>query len=343
MVSPTTIITHDKDPCIGLPLEETSPFHKDGTITDDTGDDSSSYSSPSPPSPPPPPPRLPVTIPSETQTINQTNSQDALEERVQELEEKLATLSLLLSQRRVLRAVSPPAFTPPPVSPPNGVKNNTGGTTPALESPAPLRPSLSDELGGFNHRRNLSFRVLHGDSPVRPKDDDDDVSIDLFLPQSLHSPSALTAPQTTHDNNPLESLALKTQLLSPIAKTQLPQLPKEIINNSINNNSNMSSQSEHTRQKNEKDNAKTKWLDYLNSFQESNYDTDKQMEEFVKVPSAVEALLSFGFWICVDSFLYILTILPIRFIWSALLLLRYLAMRLFLSEIPEGPYRFHRR
>ena len=73
--------------------------------------------------------------------------------------------------------------------------------------------------------------------------------------------------------------------------------------------------------------VKGKWLDYLNSFQESNYDTDKQMEEFVKVPSAVEALLSFGFWICVDSFLYILTILPIRFVWSSLLLIGYILIR----------------
>ncbi len=91
------------------------------------------------------------------------------------------------------------------------------------------------------------------------------------------------------------------------------------------------------------DNVKSKWLDYLNSFQESNYDTDKQMEEFVKIPSAVEALLSFGFWICVDSFLYILTILPIRFVWSSLLLARFLTMRFFRFEVPDGPFRFHRR
>jgi hypothetical protein len=296
-------------------------------MTDDTGDSSSS-SSPSPPSPPP-------LLPAWSQTINTTSSQEALEERVQELEDKLATLSLLLSQRRVLRAVSPPAITPPPVSPPNG-KNKTGGTTPALESPAPLRPALSTEQLGGLHRRNLSFRVLHGDSldTGSPKVEDDDVG-DLFLPQSLMSPSELTAPQTTHDKL-LESLTQNTQMLSPMANAQLP--PENNNHHDI-----ISSQSEHTRKKKEKDNAKTKWLDYLNSFQESHYDTDKQMEEFVKVPSAVEALLSFGFWICVDSFLYILTILPIRFIWSGLLLIRYLAMRPFNSEIPEGPFRFHRR
>jgi hypothetical protein len=89
---------------------------------------------------------------------------------------------------------------------------------------------------------------------------------------------------------------------------------------------------------------KSKWLDYLNSVQESNYDTDKQMEEFVKVPSAVESLLSFGFWICVDSFLYSLTILPIRFIWSCLLLIRLVFVRVFKSaQVADGPFRFHRR
>lgn len=89
---------------------------------------------------------------------------------------------------------------------------------------------------------------------------------------------------------------------------------------------------------------KSKWLDYLNSVQESNYDTDKHMEEFVRVPSAVEALLSFGFWICVDSFLYTLTILPIRFVWSCLLLIRFLAIRIWKLKVPaDGPFRFHRR
>ena len=91
---------------------------------------------------------------------------------------------------------------------------------------------------------------------------------------------------------------------------------------------------------------KSKWLDYLNSVQESHYDTDKQMEEFVKVPNAVEGLLAFGFWMCVDSFLYTLTILPIRFVWSSLLLMRFAFFRVFRKSAkggPDGPFRFHRR
>jgi hypothetical protein len=91
---------------------------------------------------------------------------------------------------------------------------------------------------------------------------------------------------------------------------------------------------------------KSKWLDYLNSVQESNYDTDRQMQEFVKVPNAVEGLLAFGFWMCVDSFLYTLTILPIRFVWSCLLLMRFAFFRAFRKSSkggPDGPFRFHRR
>jgi hypothetical protein len=107
--------------------------------------------------------------------------------------------------------------------------------------------------------------------------------------------------------------------------------------------SGISSTSNHNNNNSSNTSIKSKWLDYLNNVQESNYDTDKQMEEFVKVPSAVEGLLSYGFWICVDSFLYTLTILPIRFVWSCLLLIRFCVMRLWKSSVPEGPFRFNRR
>ena len=78
------------------------------------------------------------------------------------------------------------------------------------------------------------------------------------------------------------------------------------------------------------------------------------MKEFVKVPSAVESLLSFGFWISVDSFLYTLTILPIRFTWSLLLLLRFGFIKVAKGfrgrkqavdndGAAPGPFQFHRR
>ena len=88
---------------------------------------------------------------------------------------------------------------------------------------------------------------------------------------------------------------------------------------------------------------KSNWLDYLNRVHESNYDTDKQMEDFVRVPYAVESLLRVGFWICVDSFLYTLTILPIRFVWSCLLLARFGILRTWTPHLTDGPFRFNRR
>ena len=76
-----------------------------------------------------------------------------------------------------------------------------------------------------------------------------------------------------------------------------------------------------------------KWMDYLESFQESTPNVDVQMEEFIRVPSQLEYLLNFGFFICVDSFLYILTVLPLKFLWSILLMV----------SSWTGKYRFHRR
>jgi hypothetical protein len=77
-----------------------------------------------------------------------------------------------------------------------------------------------------------------------------------------------------------------------------------------------------------------KWMDYLESVQESTPDVDLQMEEFVRVPSQLEYLLNFGFLICIDSFLYVLTVLPLRFLWSLLLVL---------CAPWTGHYKFHRR
>jgi hypothetical protein len=86
---------------------------------------------------------------------------------------------------------------------------------------------------------------------------------------------------------------------------------------------------------------RSKWLDHLNSFQESNHDVDVQMQEFIKVPGSVEKTLSFGLLICIDSFLYVCTILPIRFAWSCVLLsLHYFSKW---TKKPAGNYQFHRR
>ena len=86
---------------------------------------------------------------------------------------------------------------------------------------------------------------------------------------------------------------------------------------------------------------RSKWLDHLNSFQESNHDVDLQMQEFIKVPGAVEKTLTSGFLICVDSFLYVCTILPIRFVWSCVLLFLYYFFKW--TKKPAGKFQFHRR
>ncbi len=103
--------------------------------------------------------------------------------------------------------------------------------------------------------------------------------------------------------------------------------------------------------------VRNKWLDYLNSVQEATDDlVENQMAEFIQVPQKVEALQSFGFMICCDSFLYVLVILPIRFIWSCLLLTIYAIVPNHKYKRPRSnsntmtqqpfipkPYRFHRR
>jgi hypothetical protein len=287
--------------------------------------------------------RYPETSPAAPMTIPSSSPKDIdLEDRVQELEDKLATLSLLLQrQNHQLRSIRPqPSSITPPASPPRDDdsdrerdhERDRDGVTPYLESPAPHRPmrmSMDQQ-----RRRDLSFRVLHGDETS--KHGTDHAADSIFLPdESLPaSPENLYAVHTAHE------------AVSPIFQTTTSTLEQDThtLPSAVYDESFLSTPMLYTStQKKEKADVKSKWLDYLNSFQESDYDTDKQMEEFVKVPSAVEALLSFGFWICVDSFLYILTILPIRFIWSSLLLLRFLLIRMFNPKVPEGPFRFHRR
>jgi hypothetical protein len=91
------------------------------------------------------------------------------------------------------------------------------------------------------------------------------------------------------------------------------------------------------------DSARSNWLNYLNSFQETNVDVDVQMQEFIQVPGALESLMSFGLFICLDSFLYMITILPIRFVWSSFLLLLKIGVWLRKRQRASTPYRFHRR
>ena len=254
---------------------------------------------------------------SNSSTGNVMPSPENLEERVKELEEKLATLSLMLSQQRPLRV--PTLQITPPQSPTRSTPSSEGvaaanGVFPALDSPAPLRPSpISDR------KRNLSYQILHGDSPSPP---------DLKMGgrrssfKNIFMPTALPGYKTSRLTGMIPSI---------------PSVVNELKDEEVKDFDFSDGKDE------DKKDIRGKWLDYLNSFQQSNYDVDVQMEEFVKIPSAVESLLGFGFWICVDSFLYVLTVLPIRFVWSSLLFLRYTFLWAWKGDIPEGPFRFHRR
>ena len=329
--------------------------------------------------------------------------QRALEDRVQDLETKLATLSLILQQqhhqeqprRLVSRFASPNHMTPSTSDDEDDQLRNT----PLLDSPAPPTPGRKRA----NQRRNLSFRVLYQEGEATPPlmdresgeqtdetrhrrhhtDDSSDPSV-IFLSNNLPdvidenlSPSISESEGDDHEGEgllqasspPSESEQhsiqdLETPRASGSTDQEIHQKQQSSKKGQILTSSSKCSSSLSEKSKSEKhrvsqsqkqdatpkvpegkdESGKTKWLDFLNSFQDSSYDADKQMEEFVKVPSAVESLLSFGFWICVDSFLYVLTILPIRFTWSCLILVRSAFYRTMLrTTVPEGPFRFHRR
>jgi hypothetical protein len=266
---------------------------------------------------------------SNTSSIKEDEDDTNLEDRVKELEVKLATLSLLLQQQKLSRGVSPPPPPPnitPPLSPPPDM-------SPALDSPAPLRPSPQS----FSHaKRNLSFQILHAGDSTSPAKSSTTPSTTRTAPQNaIFLPERLPRRTTTNHINTQRPNRLAAYIL------QHNNIQEELSSSSLENTEIIKETT--TKEKSKKDSINRKWLDYLNSFQESNYDVDLQMEEFVKIPWAVETLLGFGFWICVDSFLYVLTVLPIRFVWSLLLLIRYCIIWAFQQQVPEGPFRFHRR
>jgi hypothetical protein len=50
-------------------------------------------------------------------------------------------------------------------------------------------------------------------------------------------------------------------------------------------------------------------------------DVDENMEEFLRVPVRIESLLWFGIATCFDCFLHILTVTPLKFVWSCICLI----------------------
>mmetsp|Transcript_16791 Transcript_16791/g.26191 ORF Transcript_16791/g.26191 Transcript_16791/m.26191 type:complete len:625 (-) Transcript_16791:189-2063(-) len=70
----------------------------------------------------------------------------------------------------------------------------------------------------------------------------------------------------------------------------------------------------------------------------AEYDSDVAIQEFLRVPFRLEPLLMFGLLVCVDCFLYVLTFLPLKFIWSMICL----CMTIINPRGKTG-IRFHRR
>lgn len=68
-------------------------------------------------------------------------------------------------------------------------------------------------------------------------------------------------------------------------------------------------------------------------------DVDVNMEEFLRVPFRIEKLLLFGLAVCFDCFLYVLTVTPLKFVWSLLCL----ACTIVRPGKGFGVCRFHRR
>jgi len=59
-------------------------------------------------------------------------------------------------------------------------------------------------------------------------------------------------------------------------------------------------------------------LDSLRQDGSATSEVDANMDEFLCVPYKLEGLLLFGLAICVDSFLHVLTVVPLKFAWSCL-------------------------
>jgi len=81
----------------------------------------------------------------------------------------------------------------------------------------------------------------------------------------------------------------------------------------------------------------------LDSFRQdgsASEEIDANMEEFLRVPFKLEALLFFGFAICVDSFLHVLTVVPLKVAWSCICLICTILRP---RKGIIGRCRFHRR
>ena len=83
-------------------------------------------------------------------------------------------------------------------------------------------------------------------------------------------------------------------------------------------------------------------------------DIDANMEEFLRIPYCLELFLWNGMLLCLDSFLHVLTVIPLKFVWSFICLVLH-PLDIILGfvrwggggggkKMKQGGYfRFHRR
>lgn len=299
---------------------------------------------PDPPSPPPihskrlrrEPSDSTTTLLSENDDDSSSMAKQPLESRVEELEMKLAVLSKLLQQRP--RTLTPPPDTSRTPLPPTRF-------TPHLESPAPGMSS--------SKRKHCSFDMR--DSPAMPLNlsQEEKVAEEDNVNSTNSGSDSILLPQESADNLEPSKPAPITPSQRNLSYTLLFDGDTEAYNQAKTPAILPGKPSTWTLQPTllqfpkasttVAPTIRTKWLDFLNSsFPDGNSDVDKQMQEFIKVPGALESLLFYGFYVCVNSYLSILTVLPIRFLWSCVLLCYTLADWARLTKVPPQ-FRFHRR
>jgi hypothetical protein len=80
-------------------------------------------------------------------------------------------------------------------------------------------------------------------------------------------------------------------------------------------------------------------IDSRNQDGSATEDVDENMEEFLRIPPKLEGLMLFSLAVCMDSFLYIWSMLPLKFIWGVISL----ACSLYSPTKGVRGVKFHRR
>jgi len=280
---------------------------------------------------------------------NDSDKNSSLESRVAELEEKLTSLSRLLLT--VTKATKATKAAPTTTSTTTTTKSRPSMSSLFEEDSPELSPiqSTAPYLESPCLSRSLSHRMLREESqspsltniqcPRFEMNMEDNIVHNIVLPNQpddhffTQKQQQQQQQQQQQRRTVISSTKEKVIVLNGEKGTEPEQKgkPSERVIE-------ITSTEPHSEQEQPppKKTVQQKWMDYLECFQEPKPDVDNQMEEFVKVPSQLEGLLTFGLIICFDSFLYFLTMLPIKFIWSTFLLLKSTFSK-------DENYTFHRR